>query len=309
MAAMITLRQIEALHWIVKLRTFERAATKLNTTQSAISKRIQELEAAVGVRVFDRSHRTANLTKKGEHLFALAQEILQLQERVFELKYTQEMPARRLRLGVTELSALTWLPRLIGALRDTYPLVTIEPEVNMSRDLYDRLHEDKLDIIIIPDAFSDPLVTSLQLSKVKNVWMASPKLIKTRHTLSLQELANYPILIQGNRSGSGVHLNRWLKSEGATLPRQFSCDSLIALLGLAVAGFGLTYLPKDCFKPLIKEGKLKIITTRPALPEIAYVAMYRNDRPVAFTSMVAQLARAACDFSSQLQGRRRQTRE
>ena len=299
---MITLRQIEALYWIVQLRTFERAAKKLNTSQSAISKRIQELEAAVGVRLFDRSLRGARLTKKGEHLLALAQEMLQLQERALELRTTQEMPARRLRLGVTELSALTWLPRLIGALRDAYPLVTIEPEVDMSRDLYDRLHEDKLDIIIIPDAFSDPHITSLHLAKVQNVWMASPNLVKTRHALSLQELANYPILIQGNRSGSGVHVSRWLQSEGATLPRQFSCDSLIALLGLAVAGLGLTYLPKECFKPLVKEGKLKIVPTRPALPEMAYVAMYRNDRPFALAALVARLARATCDFTRQLQG-------
>lgn len=299
---MITLRQIEALHWIVQLRTFERAAAKLNTTQSAISKRIQELESAVGVRVFDRSQRAARLTKKGEHLFALAQEMLRLQDQVLELRNTEEMPARRLRLGVTELSALTWLPRLIGALRHTYPLVTIEPEVDMSRDLYDRLHEDKLDIIIIPDAFSDPQVTSLQLAKVQNVWMASPNLVKTRRALSLQELADYPILIQGTRSGSGVHVSRWLQSEGAALPRQFSCDSLIALLGLAVAGLGLTYLPKECFKPLVKEGKLKVVPTKPAMPEMAYVAMYRNDRPSAFTSLVARLARATCDFSRQLQG-------
>lgn len=212
------------------------------------------------------------------------------------------MPARRIRLGVTELSALTWLPRLIGALRENYPLLTIEPEVNLGRDLYDRLHEDKLDIIIIPDAFSDPQVTSLQLAKVQNVWMASPTLVKTRHALSLKELANYPILIQGARSGSGVHLNRWLQSEGAVFPRQFSCDSLIASLGLAVAGFGLTYLPKKCFHPLIKEGKLKIIPTKPAIPEMAYAAMYRNDRPNRFMSLVAQVARATCDFSAQLQG-------
>jgi len=299
---MITLRQMEALHWIVQLRTFERAAAKLNTTQSAISKRIQELEAAVGVRLFDRSRRNARLTKKGEHLFALAQDMLRLQDRVLELRSTQEMPARRLRLGVTELSALTWLPRLIAALRDAYPLVTIEPEVDMSRDLYDRLQEDKLDVIVIPDAFSDPHVTAVQLAKVQNVWMASPSLVTTRQTLSLQQLAEYPILVQGNRSGSGVHVSRWLQSEGVALPRQFSCDSLIALLGLAVAGLGLTYLPKDCFLPLIKDGKLKVVPTRPSLPEMTYVALYRNDRPSAFTSLVARLARATCDFSRQLQG-------
>ena len=39
---MITLRQLEALYWIVQLGTFKRAAARLNTTQSAISKRIKE---------------------------------------------------------------------------------------------------------------------------------------------------------------------------------------------------------------------------------------------------------------------------
>lgn len=54
---MITLRQLEALYWISHLGTFERAATRLNTTQSAISKRIQELELVVGLAVFDRNQR------------------------------------------------------------------------------------------------------------------------------------------------------------------------------------------------------------------------------------------------------------
>jgi DNA-binding transcriptional LysR family regulator len=42
-APMVTLKQLEALYWIGQLGTFERAATKLSTTQSTISKRIQEL--------------------------------------------------------------------------------------------------------------------------------------------------------------------------------------------------------------------------------------------------------------------------
>ena len=59
---MINLRQLLALHWIERLGTFERAAEHLNTTQSAISKRIQELEASTGLQLFDRSQRGARLT-------------------------------------------------------------------------------------------------------------------------------------------------------------------------------------------------------------------------------------------------------
>lgn len=298
---MITLKQIEALHWIVQLGTFERAATKLNTTQSAISKRIQELEEAAGVALFDRHQRGARLTEKGEHLLALGQEMLAVQERMLALKTSQEMPARRLRLGVTELTAMTWLPRFVAALRDSHPTVALEPEVDMSRNLYERLRDDTIDLIVIPEVFSDPAIASLRLAEIENVWMASPDLVRAPQRMALADLANYTILVQGSRSGSGLYVGKWLNAAGIVLPRLFACDSLIALLGLTIAGIGVSYLPKQCFMPLVAARKLKIIPTKPPLPPVPYAAMYRNDRPTAFTSLVATLARSACDFSRQFQ--------
>jgi DNA-binding transcriptional LysR family regulator len=299
---MITLRQLEALYWIVQLGTFERAAAKLNTTQSAISKRIQELEAACRIIVFDRDRRGAKLTEKGEHVLALGQEMLALQERILDLRGNAEMPARRLRLGVTELSALTWLPKLVAALRTSHPALTIEPEVDMSRSLHERLREGAIDLIVIPETFSDPEITSLHLADVANAWMAQPGLVKRRGALTLAELADYPILAQGGKSGSGLYLNKWFRSEGIVFERVLTCDSMTALLGLTVAGAGISYLPRQCFRPLIEAGKLVVIPTRPALPAVPYAAMYRNDRPSAFIGVVAELARELCDFSKQLQG-------
>lgn len=52
---MLTFKQIEALYWTVRLGTFSASAQKLHTTQSAITKRIQELEADFDVALFDRS--------------------------------------------------------------------------------------------------------------------------------------------------------------------------------------------------------------------------------------------------------------
>lgn len=299
---MFSLKQIEALYWIAQLGTFERAAAQLHTTQSAISKRVQELEQVAGVPLFDRSQRSARLIEKGEQLLAIAQDMLALRHRVLNLKGSDETPARRLRLGITELTALTWLPRLIASVRATYPNVTIDTEVDMSRDLYDRLQEDKLDVIIIPQAFSDKHIASIPLTENRNVWMSSPKLVRTRRRLSLAELAEYTLLVQGKRSGSGLWVAKWLNGEGVAVPHVISCDSLIALLGMAVAGLGVTYLPKDCFRPLVAEGKLKIVPTEPDLPPIPYVAMYRRDRPSAFTARIAELAKSICDFSRQLQG-------
>src|SRR6201984_753712 len=107
---MITLRQLEALYWIVQLGTFERAAARLHTTQSAVSKRLKELEAGCRHTVFARDRRGAKLTEQGEHVLALGQEMLGLQERILELRGNKEVPARRLRLGGAGLSALHRAP-------------------------------------------------------------------------------------------------------------------------------------------------------------------------------------------------------
>ena len=58
---MLTFKQVEALFWIVELGSFEAAASKLNASQSAISKRIQELESTFGHYATIRRHTTGIL--------------------------------------------------------------------------------------------------------------------------------------------------------------------------------------------------------------------------------------------------------
>jgi DNA-binding transcriptional LysR family regulator len=74
------------------------------------------------------------LTEQGEHILALGRNMLAIQEQIPSLKHSRQPPARRLRLGVTELSALTWLPRLVSAIAAAHPSVIVEPEVGMSPD-------------------------------------------------------------------------------------------------------------------------------------------------------------------------------
>ncbi len=298
---MVTLRQLLALHWIERLGTFERAAEHLNTTQSAISKRVQELEASTGLQLFDRSQRGARFTAEGEELLVIAREMLDLSERITSLKDGKHVTTRRLRLGVTELTAWTWLPRLVTRLVEDFPGLTVEPEVDMSRTLHERLMDDLVDLIVIPDTFTAPEVTSVPLATVENAWMAAPGLVKSAGVVSLAELASYPMLMQGKKSGSGLFVNRWLQARGIELPRILSSDSLTAMLGLASAGLGVTYLPRDCFRPLVDEGKLVIVEADPQLPPVPYMAMYRNDRPSTFVAEVAALATQLCDFTEQLQ--------
>lgn len=304
MPAPTTLKQLETIYWIAQLGTFERAALKLNTTQSAVSKRIRELEMAVGAELFDRTQRGARLTERGEYLIGIAEEMLELQNRIRALSDGAAPPVRKIRFGVTELIAMTWLPRMVTLLREKFPNVIMEPVVDMSRNLYELLLDNDLDLIVIPETFSAPEVTSQVLAQVRNDWMARPGLVPSAggSVLPLLNLAEYPILSQGRCSGSGLYFSKWLLNQGVVFPRQVSSDSMTALLGLTIAGLGISYMPSDCFQPLIDEGKLEVIKAEPALPTVPYAVMYRNDRPSAIAGLVAQVAAESCDFTRQFQG-------
>lgn len=299
---MISLKQMEALFWIAELGTFERAAARLNTTQSAISKRIQELELAVDFLVFDRTRRGARqLTVKGEHLLEVGKEMLALQERVIDLRTSGETPSRRLRIGVTELTALTWFPKLIVKIRELYPNVMLEPHVDTARALAARLDDDELDLIVVPDGVPTDEVACIQLAEVSNNWMARPGLVDASRILRMDEIARLPTVTQGTRSGTGAFYNRWFRSQGVMLPQVLTTDNLMALVGFTVAGLGISYLPSECLRPFVEQGKLVIVGAYPPLPAIPYSVAYRHDRPSAFAAKIAELTRDVCDFSQQLQ--------
>ncbi len=294
---MITLKQLEALRWIVLLGSFEKAAERLHTTQSAISKRIQELETVLDTAVFDRSQRGARLTVKGQAILAAGEEMLELRDKLVDVATGARVQIRQLRFGVTELTALTWLPDLVTAIKDALPEVRLEPEVEQSVDLFERLRNGTVDFIVVPDAFWHQDIRSVPLAVVQNGWMCSPTLFRERHMIPLAELARYSILTQGSRSGSGLIFDKWLRQSGTLIPHLISSNSLVALVGMTIAAIGVSYLPLRCFEGLINQGRLRIVETDPSLPPVTYVAMFRNDCPEALVDLVLGITRATCDFT------------
>jgi DNA-binding transcriptional LysR family regulator len=298
---MFSFKQLEALYWIVQLGGFAAAARKLNTTQSAISKRVKELESTFDTELFDRDHRQARLSEKGEEMLLVAKRLLEQRDAAIEQFSKPEVIERRLRIGVTELTAMTWLPRLVRLVRLHYPKVLIEPDVDLSVNLRDKLLADEVDTIIVPDAFAEARFSLIPLAMVKSSWMCKPGLLPTSRVLHMHELASHTILTQGGKSGTGIIYERWFKSQVISPTNSISSNSLVALIGLTVSGMGVSYLPHLCLRSLIERGALEIIETTPALPEIAYVALFRGERKSVFISSILMLAQECCDFTDLFQ--------
>jgi DNA-binding transcriptional LysR family regulator len=297
---MLTFKQMEALYWIVQLGSFEAAATRLNTTQSAISKRVQELERAFDFAVFDRANRSARLTEKGAEFFEHAKELLERRDHVVERMSAKESLVRQIRIGVTELTALTWLPRLIAAIQAEYPKVTVEAEVDLNATLRERLAAATVDIIIVPQTHETEAFTATLVGQVENAWMCAASLAPGKRAIPLAEIAKYPLILQGGLSGTGYVYSRFLQEQGVTLQKVLASNSLIAQIGLTLSGLGVSYLPRACLARTIDRRALVIVPTRPALPPVKYVAMHRADQPHSLSAAIARLAAQSCDFSSSL---------
>jgi DNA-binding transcriptional LysR family regulator len=297
---MMTFKQLEALYWIVQLGGFAPAAQKLHTSQSAVSKRVHELEQVFDTPLFDRSQRTARLTEKGEEMFLLARKLLRERDLAVEQFAKPEVIERRLRIGVTELTAMTWLPRLVALVQEHYPKVKLEPDVDGSLPLRDKLLADELDLILVPDAFADTRLRSKVVGQVESAWMAKPGLVPSG-TTRLHELAQVPLLVQGDSSGTGRLYDAWLREQGIETTDAIVVSNLIALTSLTLSGFGASYLPRQCMAPLVSLGMLAVIDVEPALPAVPYVALYKGEVRSTLTSALIMLAQSCCDFSRAFQ--------
>lgn len=294
---MISLKQVEGFYWVAELNGVERAARHLNTTQSAMSKRIQELEATLGLELLDRSQRRIRTTPDGDRVLVLAREMMTLQKRMLQLGKAAKPAAQVLRIGVTELTAMTWFPVLTERMKTMSEAVVLEPHVDASAHLVRQLMEDSLDLAIVPDAFRNPVFQVVPLDVVEYAWMCRPGHLETDKPLPLEDLANYTMIDQVHGSGLGDILRRWLGDRRVNVSNTLASSSLSAVAALTIAGHGISYLPRRMFDPLITSGRLRILDTKPKIPRIPYVIMFKKSRGDETISSVTSVITDACDFT------------
>lgn len=293
-----SLKQIEAFYWTARLGGFTEAAHHLNLAQSTVSKRIIELESVVAGPLFDRSNHALRLTRAGEASLPIAAELLALEPRFREAAGGAATFAGPFRFGATELVALTWLPKLIVAMKRDYPNVIPVPEVAASVDLFGKLADNELDLVIALDPPQRPDFASLPLDTVQLEWVSAPGFGPQEDVIPLGEMAKYPILSQTHGSGLQKLVLDWAAANGLQINRVVQCNSLNVLAGLAAAGLGVTFLTASYFGPEIARGRLRVIRTEPPIPPLRYHAVHRKGDISPLAERVAAIAQQSCDFTA-----------
>jgi DNA-binding transcriptional LysR family regulator len=302
MAHQITFPQLEALVAIADMGSFEAAGRKLGSGQSGVSRHVRELEAHFPRPLFDRGLRSARLTVDGLEVLSQARSILQQRDVLLSQYASEKILRRSLRLGVTELAALTWLPAFIEALRSAYPLVKVELEVGgVAADLYEKLRLAQLDLAIVPDTPRWADMLRFPLANVRNGWFCSPTFSLKRRRLAVSELGQLTLLSQSGDSAAGHVMSKWLDRHGVQPRSILTCNNFAALGGMASAGLGVACLPNAISDELVTLGMLREVHVGPVMPPVRYVAVARQDALTPFHRKVIALARATCNYRTRYQ--------
>lgn len=292
-----TFKQLEAFLFSAKLQSFSAAAVKLHTTQSAISKRLAELEDSLGGPLLHRTSHGLELAHAGRELLPLAEEALRLWQRIqHDISFDKTLRGT-FRVGVTELIAMTWLTRLIQLLQKLHPEVTLEPVVDAGLTLFERLESNKLDLTIMPGIFWGQAFESVKVGQVEQAWIASPRLAIPNRALKPHEFADYPVIEQPAGASKNRFYEAWRAEQGFRFGKVMLTNSTTVLRELTISGFGISQQALDYVRPDIRSGLLRIVRSDPMPPPLVYSAVYRRDNASPALARIVELAVKTCDFT------------
>lgn len=293
----MTLKQLEAFYWAASCSTFAMAAERVHLSVSSLSKRIAELEASLGQSLFDRAGHRAELTEAGTRLLPLAAALLQQADRLRQDIGAVTGLRGPCRIGVGELSALTWLPRLVAMLGRLHPKLEVAVHVDIGETLAERLDRGELDVAVIAGRSRRSGLQDTPLAQADFSWCAGVDVaagVKAMDALALQQ---HPLVTLPLGSGVTPIIDSWLRQAGAQAPRRLVCNQWGAIVGLLAQGSGIGILPVGWARALQARGVLVSLENPIPLESLSYALHTRRNDPRPLVESLRTLTVQVADFT------------
>lgn len=290
----MNLRNLETFVWVATLGSFTAAGDRLGATQPAISGRIAALEAELGVKLFDRVARRAQLTPAGHDLLPRAEQMMALAAEIEASAGGGETLRGNVRLGTSETLAHTWIPDLLRRLHGDYPDISVEIHVDLSVNLRDQLVARELDIAFLMGPVSEPSMKNAPLCAYDMAWVASPDFVLPAKRLTLEHLAELPIITFLRQTRPHLEIREALSRPGLPPPRISGSSSVATVIRLAEDGAGLIAVPRVLVESQLRDGVLKEIRTDLTVSALEFTCTFpatpTNPRTQVISALAAEVA-------------------
>ncbi|HCW5801900.1 LysR family transcriptional regulator MumR [Acinetobacter baumannii] len=286
----MNLKNLEAFYWVVTLNSFNKAATKLQTTQPAVSQKITSLENELGFKVLDRSLRQFKLTHKGMTLFKYAEKFMRLEtDLVAELTENQHLTGT-IRLGVSETIVYTWLVEYIEKVQQEFPKVSVEIVVDLTPNLQEGVRTGDLDMAFLLGPTLAFECIEQSLCNFELSFLAAPSFKGGIGQMSFKTLMSHTILTYPKNTYPYKELKAKMKEKGIDEPLSITSYSLATLLRLAEQGLGIAVVPTLTALKEITDGRLEILNTPIRLKTFHFTSIYIHGNDVALKEKLTEVA-------------------
>lgn len=263
---------------VVEAHGIGRAAEQLGLAKSAVSRRLADLEARLGVCLLNRTTRTSSLTEAGKSYYEYANKII---DDVAELN-TSTTNANKSLEGTLKLAAplsfgLLHLPAVIDA------FVKENPNVSINIDFSDRqvdLVEEGLDLAFRITKLKDSSLIARKISPIRMLPCASPSYLEAHGTptspedLKQHDLLNYNVSDSSNWKFTDKNGKQYSVNPSA----KFSANNGDFLKDMAIAGHGITVIPTFISWQAIASGDLLPVLSEYRFPALNAYAVYPKTR-------------------------------
>jgi len=277
---------------------FGRAAKRLHVAQPPLSRQIQDLEAYLRVRLFNRNRRKVELTEAGQTFLDRARLVIADVDRaVSEARRADRGEFGQLEIGHSPSADLSILPTLISAVREQLPDVSLVLRHLSGPTLHEALRMSRIRVALLrlPFASNEFEVIPMLAEHLVAALPATHHLANIPQ-ISIKDLAREPIVLFppamsplyfqmiaefcAREGGFGLHVAQ-------------ESDTIQTTLGLVAAGFGVSLQPES-IRNLARSG----VVVRPILESPACVVTglaYRKDDKSELLRRFLEIAQACVE--------------
>ncbi|QOF77305.1 LysR family transcriptional regulator [Variovorax sp. 38R] len=272
------------------LQSFARAGRDLGISASAVGKNVARLEAQVGVRLFHRTTRQVRLTAEGAMFHERCRRILdELGDARAMLQDAVATPRGRLRVSLPTIGYRFLLP-ILPAFKARYP------EIELDLDFNDRLVDvvaEGVDVAIRSGELVDSQLVARRLGPFSFVLAASPAYLAEHGKPQVPaDLVRHSCLRY--KFVTGGKIEDWdLPGLPPQLPPGLVCNNMEAMLGAAVAGLGIAYMPDFLARDALRRGELQRVLAPHLVRQGQFSALWPSSR------QLSPKVRAFVDFASE----------
>ena len=287
----MTIRLLKTLIAIKENGTFSAAANAVCITHAAVSQQMKLLEEEWGVKIFDRSHRSPELTPVGRALLAKARKVVAEYDNLLPSVLEDGGLSGELMLGAVPTTLTGLVPLAVSSLKKSYPKLIARIQPGLTNDLTLQLERGEIDAAIItrPSHIPKGQIWS-EVAKEEFQLLAAQD---TRSDDPIQLLKDNPFIRFSRNAVVGSMIESWLQEHKIKVSDAMELEGLEAISSMVLCNMGVAIAPRRCVQTMFPLP-LKRLSLGPDAPYRTLGVICRQDsaKTRAIEEVVARLHQA-----------------